>query len=144
MWALRRASANSSLVLPSSSRRTIAPVSRNSKASARLVLPWLLAPQTAAIGDENTSVCGLAPKARKPWISILLIRVAGMRPPQLVQPIRDDALQRGLLGGGGSRNVRANQARGQAARLELLRETLEVRQWRRGVGHDPGLGQNPL
>src|SRR4249920_1057973 len=120
MWALRSASANSSLVLASMSRRTIAPVSRNSKASARLVLPWLLAPQTAAIGEENTSVCGLAPKARKPWISILLIRGAGIRLPQLVQAIRDHGLQCGLLTAGGSGDVRADQARGQAAWLELL------------------------
>ena len=63
-----------------SSRRTMAPVSRNSKASARLVLPLLFGLQTAVIVCDNASVCGFAPKAQKPWISTFLLEFSHFPP----------------------------------------------------------------
>ena len=60
-WAFRSALANSSTLLAKSSRRTSRPVSRNSKASARLDLPLLFGPQTTAVSAGRLRVCGAGP-----------------------------------------------------------------------------------
>jgi len=52
---------SASWVLATNCLRDIRPVNRNSIASARLVLPLLLGPQTAAISEGRFRVCSTAP-----------------------------------------------------------------------------------
>ena len=69
---LRRAPWNSPGLPPSSSLRDVAPVSRNSTASARLLLPWPLSACTTASGAVKSNRWGSGPWERKPRASRVL------------------------------------------------------------------------
>jgi hypothetical protein len=58
--------------LESSSRRAICPLKRNSIASLKLVLPWLLPPQKTEIDSGRSGVWRAVPKLLKPCTSILV------------------------------------------------------------------------